>query len=234
MTIRQIEELTYEEALKIATETMEIKGHQCIFAELGDTFGYSILIFKDRHHIYYANDYELHHGYLVKESGKEALRDYYINEMNNKLYTDEELLEDIKTYYEYNKKQYFLRNYWIMRYDYVSIFAISKEDQEKVKKGKKTHPYFNPVSFCYVKDGSIVDTSVKYLNHLENEFKKLKANNEIFREMVSYELANHEACITGRYEESLDALGMSFEKLTEEQQIIVLEELKKQEDRYYI
>ncbi len=46
--------------------------------------------------------------------------------------------------------------------------------------------------------------------------------------MVSSELANHEAGYTCDYTEALDALGMKFEELTEEQKIIVKEELKKQ------
>ena len=232
MNITNIESLTYEEAKALAIETMRIKEHDCIFAELGDSFGYSILVFKDGMHIYYANDYELHHNWLVKEKGKEALRDFYIKEMQNKLYTDEELLQDIKSYDEYDKKQHFLRNYWIMRYDYLSAFAIGRDNQEKVEKGKKSYPFFNPISFCYVKDKNIIEIQTKYLKHIEREFKKLKSSNDTFREMIRYELANHEACITCDYTEALNALGMEYGRLTDEQRKIVKEELKKQIDSY--
>ena len=78
MNITNIEKLTYEEAKSLAVETMRIKDHTCIFAELGESFGYSILVFKNGMQIRYANDYELHHRWLVKEKGKEALRDFYI------------------------------------------------------------------------------------------------------------------------------------------------------------
>ena len=74
---------------------------------------------------------------------------------------------------------------------------------------------------------------MEYFVHLEKSYEKLKANEKTFREMISYELENHEACISGRYEETLDALGMTFEELSEEKQRIVLEELRKQEDRYW-
>ena len=67
MNITNIEKLTYEEAQKLAVETMRIKDHTCIFTELGESFGYSILVFKNGKQIYYANDYELHHAWLVQE-----------------------------------------------------------------------------------------------------------------------------------------------------------------------
>lgn len=234
MTITKIEVLTYAEVKKLPNETMKIKGHEVFFINLGDTFGYSVLVFKNGKHIHYANDYELHWRWFVEEHGREALKQKYIDKLNNKLFTDEELLEEIKTYDEYNVKSYFLRNYWIMRYDHHSIFAISEEDRKAVDKARKKMPYLNPISFCYVADSNIIDEQKKYHMHLEKSFARLKENNETFREMVSYELANHEACITGRYTETLDGLGMKFEELTEEKQKIVLEELKKQEDRYYM
>lgn len=232
MTITEIENLTYDQAIKMAEEVKKIKEHDCLFVEIDDGFGYSILVFKNGKHIYYANDYELHHGYLVKEKGKTALRDYYIEEMNNKLYTDAELLEPIKSYYEYEKKSYFLLNYWIMRYDYLSAFTISKEDKKKLEDGKKSYPFFNPNSFCYVKDKEIINTQTKYIYNIKTEYKKLKENNDTFREMISYELANYEACITCSYEETLEALGLRFEELSEEKQKIVMQELKKQINSY--
>lgn len=233
MNITNIEKLTYEEAKSLAVETMRIKDHTCIFAKLGESFGYSILVFKNGMQIRYANDYELHHRWLVKEKGKEALRDFYIKEMQNKLYTDEELLQDIKSYDEYDKKSYFLRNYWIMRYDYLTAFAIGKKNQEKLEEDKKEYPFFNPISFCYVKDKNIIYTQTKLYKHIEKEFKKLKSNNDTFREMIRSELANHEACITCDYTEALNALGMEYDELTDEQKRIVKEELNKQIDNYY-
>ena len=37
---------------------------------------------------------------MVKESGREALKQWYIEAMNKKLYTDAELMEDVKNYDE--------------------------------------------------------------------------------------------------------------------------------------
>lgn len=232
MTIIEIENLKYEEAQKIAIETVTIKEHECIFVDFKNTFGYSVLVFKDGKHIYYANDYELHHNYIVEESGKEALKEYYIREMNEKLYTDTELLEAVKTYDEYKKKDYFLRNYWIMRFDNLSIFGAGEEAQRKFDSEKPNFPFYNPISFCYVADKNIVDASRKFMQYLKKSYEALKENTEEFRKMVSYELANHEACVTCDYRSALDALGMKFEELTEEKKKIVKEELSKQIQNY--
>ena len=230
--IDMIRALTVEEARQMAIETMKIKDHECIFVDFGGYFGYSVLVFKNGKHIHYADDFELHHSHTIKESGKEALKQWYIDTLNKKLYTDVELLEDVKTYDEYEKKNYFLRNYYIMRYDYVSIFGIGEEAQKAFDEARKTYTIYNPVSFCYVKDESIVKTQSEILKHLEKAYDELKNNTETFREMVSRELANHEACITCDYEDALDALGMRFDDLTEEKQKIIKEELKKQIHAY--
>lgn len=230
--IDMIRALTVEEARQMALETMEIKEHECIFVDFGGYFGYSVLVFKNGKHVHYADDFELHHGYIVKESGKEALKQWYIESFNRKLYTDIELMGEVKTYDEYEKKNYFLRNYYIMRYDYVSIFGIGEEAQKAFDESRKTYTIYNPVSFCYVKNENIVKTQSEILKHLDESFEKLKASNETFKEMISRELANHEACITCDYTDALDALGLRFDELTEEKQKIVKEELKKQIHAY--
>lgn len=234
MNITEIENLTYEEAKNIALENLTIKDHDCFLVDFGGYFGYSILVFHSGKHIYYANDYELHHRHLVKKSGRVALRDYYTEEINKKLYTDAELLEEIKTYDEYQKKSHFLRNYYIMRYDHESVFFIGTDaEREKRKKEiEKKYPYFNSVSFCYVADPEIIATQGKYLAHLREAYNNLKGNDDTFREMVRKELANHEACITCDYTDALNALGMSFDRLSDEKKQIVKEELKKQVESY--
>ena len=232
MTIREIEKITFAEAQNMAIETTEIKEHECFFVELGEYFGYSVLIFKNGRHIYHANDYELHHSLTVEKKGKEGLKRYYIKSLSKKLFTNAELLEPIGSYEEYNRKDYFLRNYWIMRYDYISAFAITDEKQNAIEEGKKTHPYFNPMSFCYVANKEIIDEESKFFDHLKKEYEKLSDDLDTFREMVSTELANHEACVTCDYTDALSAMGLTFSELSNEKQRIVKEELKKQIDWY--
>ncbi|WP_024854739.1 DUF7659 family protein [Mediterraneibacter gnavus] len=231
--IEMIKELTFEDAKELAIESMEIKEHECFFVDFGGCFGYSVLVFKNRKHVYYADDFELHHTYKVKESGKEALKQWYIKSLNRKLFTDIELMETVINYDEYERKNYFLRNYYIMRFDYISIFGIGEEAKKAFEEARNIYTVYNPVSFCYVKDKTIVDTQTKILKHLEKSFKNLKKNDETFRQMISSELANHEACITCDYTDALDSLGLNFNKLTESQQKIVKEELRRQINAYY-
>ena len=234
MNIKEIESLTLEEVKNNALEYMEIKDHDCFFIDFDGYFGYSILVFKDGKHIYHANDYELHHRHLIKENGRDALRAYYIKEMNGKLYTDVEMMEEPTSYDEYEKKNDFLRNYHIMRYDHESIFFIGTdaEREERKKRIERNYPYYNPVSFCYVAEPEIINIQKKYLEILQNAYERLQNNLEVFREMVRKELANYEACITCDYTDALDALGLTFEELAKDKQKIVKEELKKQIESY--
>ena len=228
--IQEIEKLTYDEAAEIALEKLNIKGHDCFLVDFGGYFGYSILVFHSGKHIHYANDYESHRHYLVKESDREALREYYINEMERKLFTDEELLGPIGSYDEYRRKSDFLRNYWIMRYDYKTSFFIGtdKEREAYYNDMIKQFPYYNPVSFCYVADKNIITQEQQYMKHIQEEYEKLQENDNAFREMVSRELANHEACITCDYTEALSSLGITFDSLSVNRKKIVKEELRKQ------
>lgn len=231
--IDDIENLTYDQAKELAIETLNIKGHDCFLVDFGGYFGYSILVYKNKKHIYFANDYELHHRWLVKEKGKEALKEYYVKKLNEILFTEDELLEPIEDYDEYKRKDHFLRNYWIMRYDYLSIFGIGDKAQKEFDRQKELYPVFNQYSFCYVKNVEIVKKQAKYMSYIKSEYKKIEEDLEKFREMISYELANHEACITGETGDTLDALGYKWDDLTDKQKEIVNEELQKQVDNYY-
>ena len=233
MNIERIESLTYTEAAGMALEKLNIKGHDCFICDLGGNFGYSILVFKNGKHIYYANDYELHHN-LVEKLGCEALRDLYIKGLENKLFTDEELLKPCKSYDEYKRKSYFVQNYWIIRYDHISIFffVTDAERAERIREQEKNFPYYNPYCFCYVKDESIVSAAGNYFEILKKSYQELQEDLEEFRKMVSYELANHEACITCDYRDALGSLGLKYEELPSDKQKIVKEELRRQIESY--
>ena len=66
------------------------------------------------------------------------------------------------------------------------------------------------------------------MKHIQEEYEKLQENDNAFREMVSRELANHEACITCDYTEALSSLGITFDSLSVNRKKIVKEELRKQ------
>lgn len=223
--IDTIEKITQAEAEALAEEKIIIKEHECFLIDFEGRFGYSILVFKNGNQVHYANDYELHHEYFIKESGRAALKEYYISKTSDKLFTDAELLEDIKTYDEYRRKSYFLHNYWIMRYNHISWFG--KADDETRKKLETEYIYDCKVCFCYVADNSIIEAANRYFEHLENEFKKLQNDDEVFRKMIRYELANHEAQVSGEFDTTLLSLGMRFDTLSENKQKIVVDELRK-------
>ena len=226
----KIENITFAQAMDIAEEVKTIKNYTVVFADLkkhmSSDFGYSALVFKNEKHIHYADEYELHWQYYSREYGKELLKQHLAEILNNKLYTDEELMGEINNYAEYKLKSYFLRNYWIMQYDHISIF--NKEEMEN----KGENAIYNPISFCYVYDISIIEEQKKLLENIEREYKKLTENDDTFRQMVRTELCNHEACITGDYTEALSALGFKYENLTEHRQKIVDEELREQIFKY--
>lgn len=230
MTINEIEALTIEEVETMRidgkAELLTIKEHNCYLVDLKGYFGYSVLVFKNNHHIHYANDYQLHHkGKTIPE-----LKKWYIDTLSRKLFIESELMEEVHTYDEYTCKGYYVRNYWIMQFDRVSAFYIGKPDKE-LEKAKKELIYC-PTCFCYVKDKNIIEKAYRFIEHIEESFSMARNNTEVFRKMISYELANHEACITCDYRDALESLGMKFENLTEEQRRIVKEELNKQIDRY--
>ena len=84
MNITEIENLTYDEVQNIALDHMTIKDHDCFFVDLGKYFGYSVLIFKNKKHIYYANDYQLHHP----ATNIQELKEKYIKHLNESLFLD--------------------------------------------------------------------------------------------------------------------------------------------------
>ena len=67
---------------------------------------------------------------------------------------------------------------------------------------------------------------------LKKSYDELKANEDTFRKMISYELDNHEACITLDYTDALFSLNLKFNELEDWQKKIVVEELNKSIRRY--
>lgn len=189
-TIKEIEVLTENEAQELAQESMTIKDHNIYFVDFGGYFGYSALVFKNNHHIRYADDYELHH----KGKTHEELKEWYINALNNILYTESELLEPIKSYDESEAKSYFLRNYYGMQEDYISIFFIGTDEERAERKRETENMIYNPVAFAYY-DKSKED----FVNHhieLYNQFEKIQEQRTYdpkYMESAFYsEMSNHE------------------------------------------
>ena len=168
--IRAIEAITDAEAFMMQEDYAEINGHDIYFVDFGGYFGFSALVFKDGAHIYYANDYQLHHA----GKSKAELKAWYMETMPNKVFTDEDL-ETVKDYADYEKKAYFLRNYYIQRIPYETAFHIfhnEKEEKAFDRKVKKMH--YNPLSFCYY-DEQYMDVCKKQIE-LFAKLNKAKDN----------------------------------------------------------
>lgn len=184
--ISYIEAVTEAEVKTMALETMQIKEHDVYFVDFGGGFGYSCLVFKNDHHIYYANDYELHHSGETRE----GLRKIYIEGLNNKLYTESELAEPLKDYDEYKLKSHFLHNYYGMQVDYISIFGNPNDHtnfEEEVK-----GMIYNPVAFSYMSDTDFVRHHIELLETLDKLKENTSNNYEYLKNAFLCEMYNHE------------------------------------------
>lgn len=143
-TIRDIEALTEEQAAAMAIETASVKGHQVYFVDFGGYFGYSVLVFADGHHIKYANDYELHH----KDKSRDELQEFYLSSLSRKLFTADEM-ETVSDYQDKQAKEYYIRNYYGLRRDHISMFFCGP-DKEREKLRRKTEKMiFSPVFLAF-------------------------------------------------------------------------------------
>lgn len=188
-TITMIEEITEEQAEKMALETDIIKDHNIYFVDFGGCFGYSVLVFKNNHHIHYANDYQLHHSSIPKES----LNRIYKEKMNNILFTEAEISEPLQDYNEYSRKSYYMRNYYGMQRDYITVFCINPTAEQKAEFERKTKSMtYNPVSFGYYKDAEFVKRHAELMNILEAQKEKTVDSFEYQKNAFLHEMFNYE------------------------------------------
>lgn len=196
MTIREIENLMETQVKEMALETMRIKDHNVYLINFDGNFGYSALVYKNGKHIYYANDYELHH----RGKTREELRQWYIDTLNNKLFTPEEIVGEIKDYDDFKAKENYLRNYHPMQVDYVSIFGAKKTDINGL--------HYNPVSFCYMADEEFIKLEIYLMNKLHEQKEKFANNMDYWVNAFKKEMYNHEYAINWQADyDTLSAFG---------------------------
>ena len=188
MTIDEIEALDEKTVKAMALEAIEVKGHTVYFADLGEYFGYSALVFADGRHIYHANDYALHH----KGKTREELRKWYIETMNGKLFTEEELRTPSDDYAERWNKEHYIHNYYPMKREHQTIFCSEKDAAEWYKRDKES-AVFSPIAFAYFKP-----QDAAFAAHLKGLYKAFVACNDPLRDYehaksaFKYEMHNHE------------------------------------------
>lgn len=210
--------ITEEEARAACIDAMVIKGFNVYFCNIKGHLGYSALVFKNNHHIEYADEYGLHQTWYLKKHTVEELHDKYVNILNHKLYTDEDLAEPLANYDEYTAKEHFLRNYHPMQVDYVSIFFLntSKDAEEKWEKSIEGL-HRNPVSFCYMADEDFIKHEVELLEILEQRKSEVNDNFEYQKKAFLHEMCNHEYSINWQADyDTLSAFGnIQFSKATD-------------------
>lgn len=224
----EVEALTEKAVKKIATEHFDCKGHDCYIANLGDIFGLSALVFKNGHHIFYANQYYLHYHHMYKED--EKLVQKYKKILNNILFSEDEILGKVGDYDDFSRKEHYIRNYLPQAYDHISMFCCGMTDEEERSRKYKIsrwYKYYSSVAFGYFKDKDFVETENQYMAHLRDSYDQIKNDSDVFRKMIKYELYNHECGYTGEYNEALSAVGLEYSDLTENQKAILKEEFKK-------
>lgn len=187
--LTEIENISELEAGAMSLEKTEIKGHNIYFADLGDIYGYSCLVFKNNHSIHYANDYELHHT----DKTRKELRDMYINKMNNILFTEMEIVSPLKDYSEYKRKINYLLNYYGMQVDYVSAFCsfLSKEQIAELHK-KIKGMFYNPIAYAYMAEEDFVKHHIELFSKLEKAKDNMADNYAYLKGAFLYEMYNHE------------------------------------------
>ena len=217
------EHIDFETAQRIAEKHETIKNHDVFFTTLENHYGYSALVFKNNRHIHYADLYQLHYEYTAKEHGLEYLHEYFVKILNERLFTDEELLGPITSYADYRNKIYYAINYVMLQYDTASMYFMSKEEA-----AEKQYNYVSHISMHYAKTPEPIEKQAAFYENLKNELKKNLEKTTFFKKAVKTELANHEAGYSCEYDDALRTLGLRFENLTETQQKIVLKELDAQ------
>lgn len=213
--IEAIEAMTEAEASAMAEEKLEIKGHNVYLLTFPGYFGYSAVVFCNGHHIRYADDYELHYHHSSSSDGygdamHDELRGRYIDGRNNILFTEDELRSPIKDYDEYKRKEYFLRNYYGMRVDYLSIFGNGNDPKAVAdfEKAKEEYRYYSFISFAYFKDKSFVDHQEELYNALQAAMDAMKGSEDYWIDAFKREMANHEYHINWQADyDTLSAFG---------------------------
>lgn len=188
-TIKDIESMSAADLASFAEEVETIKGHTVYYIDFGGAFGFSACVCADGRHIYYANDYELHHG----GKSRDELREIFRRKLSGKLFTDEEL-QTVNSYDDYTAKSYYVRNYYAMRRPYISAFFIGS-DAERAEIEKKTEKMvFSPVfmAFYTPENADFVKRGAELLRGLDEAEQRNKENAEYWKSAFLSEMYNHE------------------------------------------
>lgn len=221
LTWNQVENLTEEKAKEHSEEQIIIKGYNCYFINLPPHYNYSVLVYKNRHYI--TEDFELLHP--SKKGNKEELKKLYIESLNQKLFTPEEIDTPIMTRQEEDKKSYFVMNYYKKQYDNLSLCYIGQEQKEELERKINDDGYkygarmILSVFKTEEERNDVVNVYNTFLKR-QKEYKKKDGLN-YFREHIRSELFNHEYSYTMDPTDALNALGLEYCALTKREKAVL-------------
>jgi hypothetical protein len=211
-TIKDIENITEDKALEMASEHTIIKGHDIYFIDFSDAFGYSCIVFWEGRLIRYAGDYELHHHGKTHAE----LKEWYIKCLKDKLYTEKELAEPLKDYGDYQRRQYYLHNYYGDHEPHESQFQIFHSDAERQAFAEKVKDlFYNPVCFGYYESEDFCKHCIELEKQIEKAKENMDSDFDYWYKGFRYEFGNFECIYGGRYDEAAAAVlnGMKWNEI---------------------
>ena len=207
-TISDIESLSEDQAFILADDTTIIKGYSVYFVHFDNAFGYSCLVYSEEgKQIRWCNDYELHHS----DRSKDKLHQMYIDRCNNKLFTDAEIAEPVKDYFDYENKRKYVMELLPLCRDHLSVFQIFHNDEEEKaweKRQKEEYPLYADIAFGYFKeaDRDFVTRLYSLYDVLNQRREESEKDYEYLKKAYYYELSNHEYHINN-YQGDYDTLS---------------------------
>ena len=203
-----IENMNEAEVKALAEEKHDVKGYNVYLVDTGDNYyGYSRIVYKDEQ-IKYLNDYAGRH---LKDTSKDELKKMYLENIENQIFTDEELAAPLKNYDEYKAKSDFLHNHYGMQKPHVSIFQIFHSDEEEKEYDEQVKDMiYDRIAFARY-DKKYLDF-VKHHEELhdilEQRYKETATDYEYQKSAFRFEMANHEYCINWQADyDTLSAFG---------------------------
>lgn len=179
-TINDIESMSEANLADMADAVETIKGHAVYFVDFGGPFGFSACVCAEGQHIYYANDYELHH----RGKSRDELREIYRWKLTGTLFTESELAT-VSSYVDKSVKEYFLRNLYAMRRPHVSMFCRGAAPDT-------SGMIFSPVFMAYYNDADFVELGAELLRTLNNAERNREESFDYWKSAFLYEMFNHE------------------------------------------
>ena len=227
-TYQELEQMTVEQLKEYAFMVKPLKDEYTIYAvNTLPYYGVVISVAYGERIIY--RDVQLHyHHYENSLQGVKRM----LEKAKYSVLSDEELTAPLDEYTDYRNRMNFLNNIAPKKWEYVSMFCIGASSEEEKRFIENAYPCAK-IGFCYFKEKEAVEYIEKMLKAVECLHEAAMRRENYFRKAISYELANHEAGYTCRYDDALAGMGILYSKLSPEFQSIVNVELRKQINQIY-